>query len=80
MRAQNATAVAETIALLDRLKTELPKQTIPATAVRKLKIEADGDFWMGLIKPKIRLKGHWLERAGFSPGGHVRVTCIGFMG
>lgn len=44
--------------------------------VRKLKIEADGDFWKGLLKPKIRLVGRWLERAGFKPGEHVRVTCV----
>lgn len=46
-------------------------------SVRKLKIEADGDFWKGLSKPKIRLMGHWLARAGFSPGGHVHVVCVG---
>jgi hypothetical protein len=28
-----------------------------------------------LIKPKIRLTGRWLERAGFRPGNHVQVTC-----
>jgi len=44
--------------------------------VRTLKIEADGDFWKGLAKPKIRLMGRWLERAGFSPGGHVHVKCV----
>ena len=44
--------------------------------IRKLKIEAEGDFWKGVAKPKIRLMGHWLERAGFSPGGHVHVTCV----
>lgn len=44
--------------------------------VRMLKIEADGDPWKGLIKPKIRLMGRWLERAGFSPGRHVHVVCI----
>ena len=43
---------------------------------RILKIEADGDAWKGLIKPKIRLMGRWLERAGFIPGRHVHVTCI----
>lgn len=43
---------------------------------RSLKIEADGDPWQGRIKPKIRLKGSWLERAGFVPGGRVNVTCI----
>ena len=45
-------------------------------AVRVLKIEADGDAWKGLIKPKIRLMGHWLKRAGFRPGHHVQVTCV----
>lgn len=44
--------------------------------VRRLKIESDGDFWKGLIKPKIRLRGRWLERAGFKPGAHVHVTCV----
>jgi hypothetical protein len=49
----------------------------PKTAsVRRLKIEAVGEFWRGLIKPKIRLTGHWLERAGFKPGTHVQVTCV----
>ena len=43
---------------------------------RSLKIEADGDSWKGRIKPKIRLKGNWLERAGFKPGGRVKVTCV----
>jgi antirestriction protein ArdC len=43
--------------------------------VRSLKIEAHGDFAKGRIKPKIRLTGKWLERAGFSPGSRVQVTC-----
>jgi hypothetical protein len=51
-------------------RTELP---LP---VRKLKIEADGDFWKGLMKPKIRLMGRWLARAGFQPGNRVHVTCV----
>ena len=42
---------------------------------RKLKIEADGDGWLGSVKPKIRLTGKWLERAGFNPGSHVEVIC-----
>ena len=41
-----------------------------------MKIEAHGDRWKGDIKPKIRLMGCWLERAGFRPGNRVRVTCI----
>lgn len=44
--------------------------------VRTLKIEADGDSWKGLVKPKIRLMGRWLERAGFKPGHRVRVVCV----
>jgi len=44
---------------------------------RTLKIEADGDQWKGKIKPKIRLQGHWLERAGFKPGNRVSVKCVG---
>lgn len=43
---------------------------------RRLKIEEDGDAWAGTIKPKIRLKGHWLERAGFKAGNCVTVNCI----
>src|ERR1043166_661756 len=35
--------------------------------VRTLQIEADGDLWKGGMKPKIRLIGRWLERAGFRP-------------
>lgn len=50
--------------------------TGPAAPMRQLKIEAVGDFWKGLILPKIRLTGRWLERAGFNPGGRVRVTCV----
>lgn len=45
-------------------------------SVRSLKVEADGDHWKGLVKPKIRLTGRWLERAGFRPGSHVEVTCV----
>lgn len=45
-------------------------------SVRELKIEAEGDFWYGRTKPKIRLTGHWLARAGFSPGKQVRVICV----
>jgi Toxin SymE, type I toxin-antitoxin system len=52
-------------------------RTEPHSPVRKLKIEANGDFWKGHIKPKIRLMGNWLERAGFQPGNHVQVTCKG---
>ena len=52
------------------------KRFEPHPSVRRLKIEADGDTWKGLIKPKIRLMGRWLERAGFRPGNHVRVISL----
>jgi hypothetical protein len=42
-----------------------------------LKIEEHGDRFRGRIKPKIRLMGHWLERAGFKPGTRVSVKCLG---
>ena len=45
-------------------------------SVRTLKIEAGGDAWKGTIKPKIRLMGLWLERAGFRPETRVTVRCI----
>ena len=45
---------------------------IEAPTVRTLKIEAEGDPWK-TIKPKIRLIGHWLERAGFRPGSRVSI-------
>jgi hypothetical protein len=56
---------------------ESPKANTARQAVRTLKIEADDDYFRGRIKPKIRLTGHWLERAGFKPGTHVSVRCLG---
>ena len=46
------------------------------TRPRVLKIEADGDFWRGRIRSKIRLTGRWLSNAGFSPGNKVEVICL----
>lgn len=43
---------------------------------RILKIEEDGDSWLGKTKPKIRLKGNWLARAGFNHGQRVEVKFI----
>jgi hypothetical protein len=43
---------------------------------RTLKIEEYGDPWKGKKKSKIRLCGHWLERAGFRPGNRVTVIHI----
>jgi Toxin SymE, type I toxin-antitoxin system len=57
-------------------ESESLQQPEPDPSVRELKIEAEGDAWKGLIKPKIRLMGRWLERAGFRPGNSVHVTCV----
>lgn len=40
---------------------------------RTLAIERTGDFWRGTTKPRIRIAGQWLERAGFKPGHRVEV-------
>ena len=47
-----------------------------APSVRSLKIETDGDPWKGGTRPKIRLMGRWLERAGFKPDTRVTVRCV----
>ena len=57
-------------------ESESHQSSKPVASARTLKIEADGDWWKGLIKPKIRLMGRWLERAGFSAGSRVHVTCV----
>lgn len=54
-----------------------PQERNPDRPIRTLKIEEDGDYFRGRIKPKIRLMGHWLERAGFKPGTRVSVRCVG---
>lgn len=56
---------------------EPPKASASEPPVRTLKIEAEGDYFRGRIKPKLRLMGHWLERAGFKPGTRVSVRCLG---
>jgi hypothetical protein len=50
------------------------KESNQVTTARRLKIEEQGDHWKGRLKPKIRLTGRWLERAGFKPGSHVYVV------
>ena len=42
-------------------------------STRSLQIERSGDFWRRDIRPKIRLTGKWLERAGFKAGHRVQV-------
>jgi hypothetical protein len=58
------------------LESKSLQQTEHDARVRTLKIEADGDCWKGLVKPKIRLMGRWLEQAGFMPGSRVQVKCV----
>ena len=55
----------------------LPSDSTPCASHRTLKIEEEGDFAANRIKPKIRLMGRWLEKAGFRPGGRVHVVCVG---
>lgn len=43
---------------------------------RSLKIEAVGDFAYRRVKPRIRLSGQWLERAGFKPGHRVEIVTV----
>lgn len=40
---------------------------------RSLAVEAIGDPWRGQIKPRIRIAGQRLERAGFKPGHRFEV-------
>jgi len=58
---------------MDAHESPQPRKSDPP--VRLLKIEVDGDRWKG-IKPKIRLMGRWLERAGFRPDTRVQVRCM----
>jgi hypothetical protein len=63
----SATAAADASAIVES------PTPLAETRERVLKIEAIGDLWSRGIKPKIRLCGLWLERAGFKPGHKVRV-------
>jgi hypothetical protein len=42
---------------------------------RTLKIEERGDYAARQTVPSLRLKGKWLQAAGFPPGDHVTITC-----
>jgi hypothetical protein len=55
-------------------ETQTIKRTDPQ--IRNLKIEEHGNLFRGMMKPKIRLMGHWLNKAGFNPGGRVEVVCV----
>jgi len=55
---------------------ETEAQAPPVLPVRTLKVEQDGTRFSPPIKPKIRIMGKWLERAGFKPGSRVQITCL----
>lgn len=57
------------------ISDQLPDDSTPCASLRTLKIEETGDFFQNRLKPKIRLMGRWLEKAGFRPGGQVQVIC-----
>lgn len=59
---------------MDATDSSKPAKADPP--VRSLRIEADGDWCKRRIRPKIRIMGKWLERAGFKPGGRVSLTCV----
>jgi len=44
--------------------------------IRTLKIEESGDFWGRKTHPVVRLKGRWLQAAGFPPGNHLTLTVL----
>ena len=43
---------------------------------RTLKIEERGDFYRKRTVPTVRLKGKWLQAAGFPAGRHLELTVI----
>ncbi|HWY29298.1 MAG TPA: SymE family type I addiction module toxin [Candidatus Acidoferrum sp.] len=43
---------------------------------RTLKIEERGDAWAKKIYPAVRLKGKWLQTAGFPPGQRLIVKIV----
>jgi len=53
-----------------------PANASPAKAQRTLKIEERGDFHARQTVPTVRLKGKWLQAAGFPPGRRVTLTVL----
>ena len=43
---------------------------------RTLKIEERGDYFAKKTTPVVRLKGRWLQAAGFPAGRHLQLTVI----
>ena len=44
--------------------------------MRTIKVETTGDYFYSQVKPAIRLKGNWLERAGFPPNSRARIEIL----
>jgi len=61
--------------ILGNSQLESEAETENAKA-RTLKIEAVGDFAGHQVKPRIRLGGQWLEKAGFKPGHRVEISSL----
>lgn len=55
---------------------EIQDGTVAGKHSHTLKIEAVGDFARRKVKPRIRLSGYWLERAGFKPGHRVAILSL----
>ena len=59
-------------------REETRQEPLPARTMRSriLTIEKIGDSCAGKVRPRIRLAGRWLEKAGFKPGHRVQVEWI----
>ncbi len=69
-------AAAQAQKSADFILGNFPPEAEPETEnakARTLKIEAVGDFAGHQVKPRIRLGGQWLEKAGFKPGHRVEI-------
>jgi antirestriction protein ArdC len=71
--AAQAQKAADFILGISPPETEVESATAKA---RTLKIEAVGDFAGHQVKPRIRLGGQWLEKAGFKPGHRVEISSL----
>ena len=53
---------------------EVPPAPKCSTASRRLKVTGTGEGWPRLDVPYLRLRGRWLEKAGFVIGRHVKIN------
>ena len=59
-----------------QIEASAPANASPAQVQRTLKIEERGDFAARQTFPAVRLKGKWLQAAGFPPGQRVTLTVL----